>query len=68
MTTVSGIHRNLLSVGGAEVVEKPNQNAKDVYVKKMTPKRDSLGRPYYTEAIHPRKKGGRVLKKTKRRR
>ena len=25
------------------------------------PKRDSLGRPYYTEAIHPRKKGGRVV-------
>lgn len=28
----------------------------------MNPKRDSLGRPYYTEAIHPRKKNGRVLK------
>ena len=32
----------------------------------MTPKRDSLGRPYYTEAIHPRKKNGRVLKKVRR--
>ena len=28
----------------------------------MTPKRDSLGRPYYTEDIHPRKKNGRVFR------
>ena len=32
----------------------------------VKPKLDSLNRPYYTEAIHPRKKFGRVLKKVDR--